>query len=37
MSDQEMNDRTEELTGEELNQVLGGINPQALPPRHDHQ
>jgi bacteriocin-like protein len=32
MSDQELNNRTEELSDEELNQVSGGINPQPLPP-----
>ena len=37
MSDQEKNNRTEELTGEELDQVFGGINPRPLPPRHDYQ
>jgi bacteriocin-like protein len=35
MSDQENNNRTEELRDEELNQVSGGINPQPLPPRGD--
>jgi bacteriocin-like protein len=34
MIDQELNNRTEELSDEELNQVSGGINPQPLPPRH---
>jgi hypothetical protein len=37
MSDQEKNNRTEKLTDEELNQVFGGINPQPLPPLHDHR
>ena len=32
MSDQELNNRTEELSDEELKQVSGGINPQPLPP-----
>jgi bacteriocin-like protein len=34
MIDQELANRTEELSDEELNQVSGGINPQPLPPRH---
>jgi bacteriocin-like protein len=29
MSDQEKNSRTDELTDDELTQVLGGINPQS--------
>jgi bacteriocin-like protein len=33
MSDQELNNRTEELSDEELKQVSGGINPQPLPPQ----
>ena len=35
MSDLKMNDRTEELSDEELNRVFGGLNPQPLPPSHD--
>ena len=35
MSDQEKNDRTEELSDEELSQIFGGINPQPLPPSHE--
>lgn len=37
MSDQEKNSLTDELTDDELTQVLGGINPQPLPPSHDYR
>jgi bacteriocin-like protein len=32
MSDLQTNNRIEELSDEELSHVLGGINPQPLPP-----
>jgi hypothetical protein len=35
MSDLQKNDRTEELSDEELRQIFGGINPQPLPPSHE--
>ena len=33
MSENEMNNRTDELRDEDLSQVCGGLNPQPLPPR----
>ena len=32
MSDDVKNNRTDELSDEELSQVSGGLNPQPLPP-----